>query len=188
MSTTKVNARKWLGAATAAALVLGSATLTMAASRNNLRTGASRAPVVSFQWQTYAPAHTVHMDPTNGANGSVGDLHTDALHMPAVGFTWQTFAPRRVVHTDHPNGSASQSGGTQTDALNTTTGIFHWQTFAPPHIVNGQPSNGTGSTVPGGVHTDTLCSTPFRPTLVYGLGTDDAGGIRAAMGVSFRIR
>lgn len=188
MSTTKMKTRKWLGVATAAVLMAGSATLTVAASRSNLRTEPSRAPVVSFQWRVYSPPHIVRLDPSNGTTGSMGDLHTDALHLPSVGFQWQTFAPRHMVHNDLPGGSASPSGDTQTDALSMPAATFHWQTFAPPHILTSQPANGASTTTSGGLQTDAMRSTPLRPTLFTGLGLDDAGGIRAVMGMSFRIR
>src|SRR5262245_14993516 len=199
MSTMKFNGKKpfrrrgranWLRAATAAALVAGSATITMAASRHDLRTEASSAPsTASFRWQMFTPGRLVRVQPPNGANGPLGDLHTDALRAPAANFAWKTFSPGHVVNTDRPNGSgASGSGNTQTDALRAPLGTFHWETFAPGHIVKGEPSNGAGDAGAGGLHTDAIRSRAFRPTLVYGLGRDEAGGFRTEMALSFRFR
>jgi len=197
MRSTKLNGTKasrrygtrWLGAATAVALVAGSATMATAASRTGLRTEAQRASTVSFNWQTFAPGHLVPMEPAHGSSGSAGNLNFDGLRAPAVGFAWRTFAPGHMDHNDLPNGSNNAAlGGMRTDALRAPSASFHWQSFSPGHIVHGETPNGAGTTAPGGLRTDAMRTGAFRPSLVYGLGLDDAGGVRAQMGVSFHMR
>jgi hypothetical protein len=196
MSSTKVNGKKtfhkhrmsWLGAATAVALVAGTATLTTAAPRSGSRTEASRARMAAtFNWQTFAPGRLVRVESPNGMSGSAGDLHTEGLQAPAMSFSWQVHTPGRLVHLGRPSGStASGTGDTQADALRAPA-TFNWQAFTPGHIAHIQPASGAGASS-GELHADAIRSSTFRPALVYGLGRDDAGGVRAAMGVSFRIR
>jgi len=185
MSSTNSNLRSvprrcatWLGAATAAALVAGSATMTMAATR-----GVSTA---SFQWQSFTPGHITHIETPRGGQGNIGGAHTDALQTSTMGFSWQAFSPGHVVHNDLPGGSTGMSGS-ETDALRLPlSASFHWQSFTPGRVVSGEPANGADATS-GGVRTDAMSAHALRPTLVYGVDHDDAGGFRTSLGLSFRI-
>jgi hypothetical protein len=198
MSSTKLNRKSadrryresWLRAATAVALVAGSATMTMAASRGSSRTNTAPArAAMNFAWQSFAPGRLVRIEPPNGGNGSLGDLRSDGVRAPALGFAWQAYTPGHMVHIERPNASGTSSNGnTQTDALRAPAVGFAWQTFTPGHIVDSEPSNGTDTSTPGGLHTEALRSAAFRPTLVYGLGRTETGSFRAEMGLRFRLR
>jgi len=102
--------RKWMSAATAAALVAGSATMTLAAPRGAVRADRMQARAVSFQWQAFTPRHIVHID-TPASQGPLGNMNTDALHAPAAGFAWQMFTPKHIVtKIDYDPNSGKISG------------------------------------------------------------------------------
>ena len=194
MRSTKANERNaphryhsWMGAATAAALVAGSVTMSMAAPRGGAHMAAQQGGAASFHWQAFTPGHITRIETPGGSQGSIGNVHTDALQAPPAGFTWQTFSPGHMVHNDRPNGAGTGSSGDQTSALRLPLTTFHWQTFTPGHVVDSQPANGTSTSAPGGLHSDAMRAALTRPTLFTGLDRDGAGGVRADVGLSFRI-
>ena len=192
MSSTKSNQRSaphkyrsWLGAATAAALVAGSATMSMAAPRTTLRSGAVKANA-NFQWQAFKPKHIVRIETPSGSQGTMSDVRTEALSASTMSFTWQTFSPGHIVNNESPNGSSAGMNGTQSDALRLPAS-FSWQRFTPRHYVDQQPANGTDINAPGDLNTDALRHRASRPTLFLGLDRDGVGGVRTEVGLSFRI-
>ena len=126
--------------------------------------------------------------PNGGSASTPGGTQTDALRATATIFQWQMYAPGHLVSNTRPNGaSASGSSGPQTDALRAPAVSFQWQFYAPGHLVGMAPSNGS-SGGSGDMHTDALRTGTYHPSLVYGLGRDDSGGLRAAIGLSLRMR
>ena len=176
--------RKWMSAATAAALVAGSATMTLAAPRGAVRADRMQARAVNFQWQAFAPKHIVHIE-TPASQGPLGNMNTEALRAPAVGFAWQMFSPKHLVTNERPGGS-NPGAGLDTDALRLPAMTFAWQAFRPPHFVSLSPANGTVAD-PNGFETDAMRTHASRPSLVLGVDGDGAGGFRTNIGLSFRL-
>ena len=179
--------RVWLSVAATAALVAGSATMTMAAPRNQLRAGSART-AMSFRWQSFNPKSIVRIDRPGGSQSSNGDVQTDALRASTLSFTWQQFSPGHIVHNDRPNGSNPGTGGSQTDALRAPSTTFSWRRYSPPYLVSQPPVNGMDGSNAGNLSTEAMRARASRPSLFLGADRDGAGGVRAEIGLSFRIR
>lgn len=170
----------WLGAATAVALVAGSATMVMGAPRDGVEPRTPRTPIITT-W--------VRIDrPHSGSHVSSGGVTSDAMrNRGSHPSPFLTFTPPSIVRIGHPNGWNGTSGGVTTDAMrNRGSHPDPRLSFTQPTLV--RIDHPSGGSAPGGVQTDALRNASSRPSLVYGLGRDDAGGVRAGLGLSFRFR
>ena len=171
---------RWLGRTAAVALVAGTATITIGAPRGDAEPRGS------------SPLGTriVRLDPANGQTRTApGDLRTDAARTRTHSITWQYFTRQRLVPNEPPNGmNDGLPDNTQTDAARERTHSITWRYFSRQRLVRNDPPNGMDGRQSGDIQVEPLRGGMLRPTLVYGLGRDGAGGVRAEGGLSFRFR
>ena len=177
------DSRARLRRAAAAILLVGAAPIVLAAPRGDAETRTGIAPPTSF----------VRNDRPIGYNHAVPqDLHTDAARARSSfpGAHLSRFTPPHIVRITPPSGQRGTApGDIHTDASRNRTSFsgMHFMSFTLPHGVRIDPANGFSTTAPGSVRTDAVLAGSVRPEISFGIGRDSAGGVRADIGLRFRL-